>query len=388
MDRIRRDTLLGLVFFGTLAFLLWATVNLTDLSLGKAPPLQVYFEDGGGAPPGTNVLVLGKKIGKTGEAQIDYSRPEYRVRIPLLLGEVVPLTANYRIEVQDAGVLGGKQVYIDPGRGAALPEGRELRGLAQRGAFEKIGDIADGKGALGEELKGTLASIRALFEGLRDDQNTIGRLTTRRELYDELLQTVQRLNGIFEAIQGGQSTLGRLAVDTKLGERFQYIVDNLAKVSEALTGTDGAVGVLLNDRTTAGRVRDGVRDLAVMLADLRDGQGALGKVLRDPKVADDVTAALHGLRTLLEKANDKNSGLVGMLFSDGELAGDAKQFVANLRLVSEKLNGTDTMLGMLISDKDIGVRFRSLMRQVSRAIEDAREAAPIGNFVQVLLGVL
>jgi len=32
------------------------------------------------------------------------------------------------------------------------------------------------------------------------------------------------------------------------------------------------------------------------------------------------------------------------------------------------------------------VRFRRILTQVSRALEDAREAAPIGNFVQVLLG--
>ena len=59
MERIRRDTLLGLVFFGTLGFLLWATVNLTDLSLNRVPPLEVYFPDAGGVEGGTNVMVLG-----------------------------------------------------------------------------------------------------------------------------------------------------------------------------------------------------------------------------------------------------------------------------------------------------------------------------------------
>ena len=71
MERTRRDTLLGLVFFGTLAFLLWATVNLTDISLGAVPPIEVRFADGGGAQVGTNVLVLGKKVGKVGEIEID-----------------------------------------------------------------------------------------------------------------------------------------------------------------------------------------------------------------------------------------------------------------------------------------------------------------------------
>lgn len=388
MDRIRRDTLLGLVFFGTLAFLLWATVNLTDMSLSKVPPLSVYFEDAGGAPPGTNVLVLGKKVGKTGEARLDYARREYRVNIPLLLQEPVPLTTEYLIEVQDAGVLGGKQIYIDPGHGAPVPANQELRGQTQKGAFDKIGEIADGKGELGKNLNGTLTAIRALFESLRDEQNTIGRLVSRRELYDELLQTVQRLNGIFEAIQGGKSTLGRLAIDTALGERVQHFVDNLAKTSDALVGSDGTVGLLLNDRATAGNVRTIIADVAQLIADTKSGKGALGKLLRDEALANDLATALANLSTVLQKANDPQAGVAGMLTSDPDLARDLKAAVANVKTVTEKLNGTDTPLGILISDKDVGVRLRRIFTQVSRALEDAREAAPIGSFVQVLLGVL
>lgn len=387
MDRLRRDSLLGLVFFGTLAFLLWATVNLTDMSLGKVPPLSVFFEDAGGAPPGTNVLVLGKKIGKTGEAKLDYARREFRVNILLLLQEPVPLTTEYRIEVQDAGVLGGKQIYIDPGHGTPLPADRELRGLTQKGAFDKIGEIADGKGELGKNLNGTLTAIRTLFESLRDEQNTIGRLVSRRELYDELLQTVQRLNGIFEAIQGGKSTLGRLAIDTAMGERVQHFVDNLAKASDSLVTTDGTVGLLLNDRGVAGNLRQIVADVNRMVADTKAGKGALGKLLADESVARDLTDSLASLSTLLRKANDPQAGVVGTLTSDPDLARDLKVAVANLRTVTEKLNGTETPLGILISDKDVGVRLRRIFTQVSRALEDAREAAPIGSFVQVLWGM-
>ena len=387
MDRIRRDSLLGLVFFGTLAFLLWATVNLTDVSMGDIPPIEVYFEDAGGAQVGTSVLVLGKKVGKVGAIDVVYERPQYPVRMRLLLLEAVPLTDKMRIEIQDAGVLGGKQLFIDPGRGAPWPAGREKLGITQKSAFERLGEIADGKGELGKNLNGTLTAIRVLFESLRDEQNTIGRLVSRREFYDELLQTVQRLNGIFEAIQGGKSTFGRLAVDTALGERVQHFLDNLATASDALVSTDGTVGMLLNDRATAQNLRDLVRDINTLVADTKDGKGALGRILRDETLANDLSSSLANLSTLLQKANDPNAGAIGALTSDAQLATDLKVAIANVRTVTEKLNATDSLLGILISDKDVGVRFRRIITQVSRALEDAREAAPIGNFVQVLLGV-
>ena len=103
-------------------------------------------------------------------------------------------------------------------------------------------------------------------------------------------------------------------------------------------------------------------------------------------MARDLTEALANLSAVLKKANDPEAGTLGRLLGDADLGKDLTAILANLRTVSERLIGTDTLLGILISDKDVGVRFRSIIKQVSRALEDAREAAPIGSFVQVLLG--
>jgi phospholipid/cholesterol/gamma-HCH transport system substrate-binding protein len=195
------------------------------------------------------------------------------------------------------------------------------------------------------------------------------------------------MNGILAAIQDGKSTFGRLAVDTAMGERVQHIIDNLAKTSDALAGTEGTVGVLLNDPGTAANVRTIVADLHTLVADTKDGKGALGRLLRDETLANDLSSSLGSLSMLLQKANDPNAGIIGALTSDADLGREFKEAIVNLRLITEKLNGTDSMLGILISDKDVGVRFRRIMTQVSRALEDAREAAPISNFVQVLFGV-
>jgi phospholipid/cholesterol/gamma-HCH transport system substrate-binding protein len=386
MDRIRRDTLLGLVFFGTLAFLLWATVNLTDLSLGKVPPLVVYFPDAGSAEAGTNVMVLGKKVGKVGAIDVDYLRPELPVRMTLLLKEPIPLTEAAVIEVRDAGVLGGKQIYIDPGRGAPMPADRELRGNSQPGAFDRIGNIADAKGELGENLNAAVKSFREFFDNMNDDDSTVGRLVRRRELYDEVLQTVQNLNAITDAVLKGEGTIGRLVVDTAMRDDVMRIVDNLAATSDTLRSSDGTIGMLLNDRATADNVRTTLDNIAQVVADAHDGKGTLGRILRDERMADDLGGSVADLRTLLAKANDPDAGVLGALTSDTETGRNLKLTIANLRTVTDRLTQNEGALGILINDKDLGVRLRRIFTQVSRALEDAREAAPIGNFVQVLLG--
>jgi len=387
MDRTRRDTLLGLVFFGTLAFLLWATINLTDISLGRVPPLEVWFADAGGAQAGTNVLVLGKRIGKVGKVEVFFDRPEMPVMLQLLLEEEIPLTDQMVIEVRADGVLGGKLVYIDPGNGAPISPGETLVGNNQQNLFESVGDLAQGKGRLGENVYDMITAFKTAAESLQNDQNTIGRLLTRRDLYDEVLQTVQRMNGILAAIQDGRSTFGRLAVDTAMGERVQFLIDNLAAASETLTKTDGTIGMLLNDPETAQNTRAILADIAVLVADAKAGRGIVGRILRDDALADDFTNAIANLDTLLAKANDPDASLIGAAFSDPQGAEDFKVSMANIRDVTDALTRSEGALGILINDKDVGVRLRRIFTQVARALEDAREAAPISSFVQVLLGV-
>ncbi|MBL8729650.1 MAG: MCE family protein [Planctomycetes bacterium] len=386
MDRIRRDTLLGLVFFGTLAFLLWATVNLTDLSLGKVPPLVVFFPDAGSAEAGTNVMVLGKKVGKVGEIDVVYDRAEAPVRMTLLLKEAVPLTDAAVIEVRDAGVLGGKMIYIDPGRGGPMPAGRELRGNSQPGAFDRIGNIADAKGELGESLNRAFKSFGTFFARMNDEESTIGRLVGRRELYDEVLQTVQNLNAIADAVLKGEGTIGRLVVDHTMRDDVMRIVTNLAATSDALRSKDGTIGMLLNDRDTADNLRATMDNIRRIVADTYDGKGALGRLVRDDKLANDFGEALGNLNVLLQRANDPDAGVLGALTSDADTGRNLKLTIANLRDISDRLTQNEGPLGILINDKDLGVRLRRIFVQVSRALEDARESAPIGNFVQVLLG--
>jgi len=386
MERLRRDTLLGLVFFGTLLFLLWATVNLTDISLNRVPPLTVSFPDAGSAEVGTNVMVLGKKVGKVGTIDVLYERPDLPIRMTLLLKERVPLTDKYRIDVRDAGVLGGKQIYVDPGRGAPLADGTELRGESQPSAFERIGNIADARGELGQNLNAAVTSFRTFFDNMNNEESSIGRLVRRRELYDEFFQVAKNVNTVLDAINKGDGVIGRLVVDRTMRDNAMRFVDNLAKVSDSLLTTDGTIGVLLNDRPTAENLRGIVADVAKLVTDAKDGKGALGRILTDPKMANDLADSLAGLSTLLAKANDPEAGVLGTLTSDKETGENLRIAIANVREVTAALTRNDGMLGALLNDKDLGVRFRRIMTQVSRALEDAREAAPIGNFVQVLLG--
>jgi phospholipid/cholesterol/gamma-HCH transport system substrate-binding protein len=384
MERIQRDTLLGVVFFGTLGFLLWATVNLTDLSLSNE--LVVYFPQAGSVDVGTNVMVLGKKVGKVGAIDIDYDRDETPVRMNLLLREEIPLKQSHIIEVRDAGVLGGKQVYIDPGKGPAITADVALVGQVAGSAFDKLGDIADGEGAVGEQLESALTEIGDFFRSMNDEDTSIGRLVKRRDLYDSVLNASENLNRILQAVVNAEGAVGALVMDRQTALDATALLANLRRVSDGLLTTDGPLGVLLNDRETARDLQGIMDNLDQLVADARGGKGVLGRLLQDPQLAEQFGEVVHDLNAVMRNANDPDAGALGAVLADPQTAADLKATLANLNAVSDQLTRREGLIGALINDEDMAVQFRRILNQVSRAIEDSREAAPISNFVQVLLG--
>ncbi len=385
MERIQRDTLLGVVFFGTLGFLLWATVNLTDLSLNQQ--LVVYFPQAGSVDVGTNEMVLGKKVGKVGAIDIDYERDDTPVRMELLLREEIPLKDSHLIEVRDAGVLGGKQVYIDPGKGGRVAAEATLVGQVAGSAFDKLGDIADGEGAVGQELEAALTEIRSFFGSMNDEETSIGRLVKRRDLYDSVYAASESLKRILEAVVNGEGAVGALIMNKKTADDATALLTNLRGVSDRLLRTDSPLGVLLNDAESARDLQGILANVDRLIQDATQGKGVLGRLLQDEALAAEFGDVVHNLNQLLENANDPDAGALGAITSDPQTAADLKATLANLRHVSDQLADEKGLIGAMINDEDLAIRFRRILNQVSRAIEDAREAAPISNFVQVLLGV-
>ncbi|HLQ39090.1 MAG TPA: MlaD family protein [Planctomycetota bacterium] len=387
MDRNRRDTFLGLMFFGTLALLLWATLNLRDVSFGRLQPLTVFFPNAGNLRLGDAVTLLGKRVGKVADIEYHKEREANKMQVVLRLDEEVPLTdAGMRIEIQDSSVLGGKQVYIDPGNGRPLAPGTQLIGQSLPNPLERVGRTFDGEGNTGIPLREALEGWRDFMKNLNDPQTSIGALVRSREMYNELLGVVQGIHRVVNSIDNGDGILGRVIKDTVLRDDAMRFVANLRTISEALTGTEGTIPRLLNDRAMAANVSQALADLATMIADTKNGDGTLGMLLRDPRFAGDLRDAVANLNAALRRLNDPEAGLLGRLLADPEIGTDAKQLIAGLRQVVAKLNEGNGVLGILINDTDLGMRLRRLVNQVSRAVEDAREAAPIGNFVQVLMG--
>ena len=129
MDKNKRDTILGLVFFAGLALLITATVTLSDLSIKPGRDATVYFKNGRGLATGDAVHVLGTKAGQVTSVVLEPSQPVYKVKVLLHFEGEPNLRKDVRIEIRDANFLGGKLVEVNPGTSSEpWPAGRPIQG--------------------------------------------------------------------------------------------------------------------------------------------------------------------------------------------------------------------------------------------------------------------
>lgn len=134
-------------------------------------------------------------------------------------------------------------------------------------------------------------------------------------------------------------------------------------------------------------------DFKALVGNIRRGKGTVGAVLTDQQVAENFKAAMQNLERASEntatvtrsvtqfaaKLNTKGS-LANELVTDTTVfrrlsrsaarlegvAGTADQTVANLNRASEKLNNTNSPLGILLTDQETATNLRTTLRNLSQ----------------------
>lgn len=380
MERSTRDTLLGLVFFGGLGLLIFATAELGNLSLEPRPTLVAHFADAAGLRVGDPVFVLGHRNGHVRSVTWIPDAPlERRIEVVLELRREIHFRRGASIEIRDATFLGGKEVRIDPGFGPPLAGDPPT--ATRKNPFDLLGEsLSDA------DLGATVRSIRRFFESVNDPGGSVGALLSRREVYDELLAALRSLRKSVERIEKGPGPAHRLLYDEQFGADLAAAAGEARELLATARRGHGVVARLLDDAQLADDVAATAADLRAAARSLRDGKGLAGRLLHDERLADDVAGTASSLRSVAAKLDDPRAGLAGAILGDREMRADARRLVARLSEVAERIASGEGLLARLVNDRDLAEQVARLFRQVSRAVEDAREAAPVGTFFQVLSG--
>jgi phospholipid/cholesterol/gamma-HCH transport system substrate-binding protein len=176
---MQRTSILGLFFLVVLGVLAYYTLFLTDFTLfGKPYELTVRFSDTNGLRQGDSVLVAGMRWGKVKSLTYDPGAPnDRRITVVANLTEDLVLREGFTIKIEDATLLGGKNLSIDPGPagGTYVPKDRMLFGQVGKNPLASLGDLVT------ESQRGVtkiIEDLSAITSGVREGKGTVGSSAT------------------------------------------------------------------------------------------------------------------------------------------------------------------------------------------------------------------
>jgi phospholipid/cholesterol/gamma-HCH transport system substrate-binding protein len=386
-----RQLLLGMFVLFVFVILAVYTLAFSDFSLFKEQHrMVVFFPDAHGLRRGDSVQVAGVRFGKVHTIVFDPGAiRDKRITVNLLLDSEVQLRQGFEIYIEDSTVLGGKNVYVDPGPAGADPvdPGIALFGRVKGGALDSLGKLVDENG---DKISTIVADVQEVVADAKAGKGPLGLLlrdeAVSQQLKDgvaSLKATAANAEAISNDIQAGRGVVGRLVKDEDLANKVQEIGDNLSKIT--------------NDFTSVS-------------ADMKEGKGTIGRLMKDEKLADDVAKAVETIRTISERINSGNgtlwrlieddtlaknletfsanleSGTLGKLFNNDEIYVKLSKIADDIAAATESIRTAQGTLGKLVMDKDLYEQISRALGVLTRTLEEYREAAPVTTFTSVLFG--
>jgi phospholipid/cholesterol/gamma-HCH transport system substrate-binding protein len=386
----RRSLLLGFFFIVTLGVLGYYTLFLTDFTLFKShPEMLVHFSKTNGLREGDAVLVAGMRWGRVKRMVYDPRAPmDRRISVTAALNDPLTLREGFKIEIEDATLLGGRNLAIDPGPADAppIPPDEQLFGGVAPNPLDALGNLVR------ESQKGVtqfVDDISDIAHGMRAGKGVVGKLLTDEKMAQDLAnavssasQTLATVQSISADLKAGKGSVGQLITNAALydelkdaSHKLSTMLDEATAIAKDARGGQGTISRLLEDPAMAGDLTRAVADVQRIFAKIDNGQGTVGRLINDDSVArniDEVTTRLA-----------KGEGSIGALLVKSDVYDNVRQITEDTAVVTGAIRNGQGSFGRMIMDDELYRDVKIALRVVERALEENREAAPITTFTSV-----
>lgn len=315
---------------------------------------KTAFEDVAGLKPGAPVRMGGLDIGAVTSVGHSSNSNDARGFVSMSINrkEADRIKTDTVARVTNKGLLGDKMIELSVGSTEAPPadptalipseEPTDVFASANRVAAETAKAIEHltplakqlGDPKLGEDIKGSVADVHAILDGIVQGDGLLHRLVYDRRAADELDHvlahmdsTTARLDAELADLQDvtthlreGPGIAHALVYDGELSKNAAGTLAELHEDLAAIRQGNGIAHALLYGDDSSQHVMSNVNamsdDLRAIVAGIRQGKGTIGALLVDPTVYEDIKSAVGNvernqvLRALVRysiKADEQNA---------------------------------------------------------------------------------
>ena len=328
------EAIVGLFMIAVLGLLVYFTIVISgvDVLKGRQKVIaKVAFSSVGGLKDHDNVMYRGTKVGGVDGVEVTPSN----LVVSIEIDESVVIRESYTISVCSLSMLGGQFLMIEEGEGEIVPL---TEGILR-----------------GETPTDWMQDVARIAKNLRD-------LTSSDELHTIITNieaTSASAKEIARRLEEGEGMLGKLlsSDNTLYYEATNVVADarrmlaNAAEISERIKAGEGTVGKLLSSDPE-------------LYNELRDSVAAFKKACEQVKLPENM---------------DKDVA---------DIMNGAKELVANLTEVSEKLKNGEGTLGKLANESQMYDELQGLIKDVRQVLDNYRDTTPISTFGSLIMGGL
>ena len=385
-----RQLWLGLLILVSLGTLGAYTLFGSDLNLfGNKLFLQAEFPQAKGARKGDSVMLAGTRVGRVTEVTFRPDAPdEKRILVEMRIDEPIVLREGYVIAIEDATLLGGRLVSIEPGPYGAseldLEDGKVLVGTIQPDIFEALGGV--GQALSGDELSRMIENLDAIVADLRND-DVAGDLNRAVE---SIANTGESLERVMADVEAGSGTLGALLNSSELYDNWNSVGREAnALVVEAREG-EGLLGRLISDGTLAQRAEDAIAaieaagaNLGALTDGVQDNGSVVNRLFQDAELGQRLDETVTNIRDFSGDLA-QGDGTLARLIDDSTLYDTLLAASTDVRTITDQVASGQGTVGRLIMSDEIYDELATALRTANRGLEDYREAAPITTFTSLI----
>lgn len=332
----------GLFFFIALIILLYYTAIVRGENLFSTTShyVKIQFSDISSLAVNDKVFLRGMPVGKV--KSFSLGEDNEKVIVSLQLDREITFYDNYMIEVRNTSLLGGKSIYIDPGKSPA-------------------GKISEVSVLKGKDSADILNQMSSLIASLKEDEKIFREKVLEGDALNGMNEAAAALKEMAESLRSGKGTLGKLMKDEAL---YNDTVNALAKIDRAS------------------------ENIADVFGEIKEGKGTVGKMMKDESVYNDLKTAIADLKKVTDKIADSKGSLGKIMNDDGALYDNLLSTVESTKVISQQLAEGKGSFGKLIFDDSLYRDTKETISQIKGAVEDFREQAPIATFGSMAFGAL
>jgi len=252
--------------------------------------LNVYFQQVSGLNVGDPVTVKGVRMGRVNSIELDGDS----VKVEFTLDESVKLKEDYKIEIAILELMGGKQLYITPGKSPnEINNTKPLSGNNSTDFSSIIKSVAE----LSTDVKSLIKNFSKTNENLNDVLVNINDIVGDGQMKRNLKSTISNVEVTSRNLNSLVSE-NRLSL-RNLTKKADYTIDNVNEVMDENSPEINSTLKEMHILTT--KVDTLITNLNLIVTDIQNQKGSVGKLMYDEEFYENINKALLEIERLTKK---------------------------------------------------------------------------------------